>query len=749
MKKFIKILTLITTLFFLCLPVQAAYNTYWATVTHGGTTGAMDDINGNLLADGDKCEVRTSTDVSTYHLNATSGASESLPNIIAPDSNPGTKRWLLTSSNSKYYVNAAAADQGANTDRSIKNLVDTIGGTKKATLVLTHTGVADETAYTLTTSETTTDNITVEFEDGAVIDGAGTLTAYSPENIKAGARQQITSGTLAFTVGGVVYPHWLGIDGTADEVQINACAVALEAATGNGVIQLEIGIYTVGAAIILGDYITLQGRGSELTVINRDFAVSVPVLAVSKYTGATVRQRSTSSGSPNTGIQVKNLQIKANDSGDEGNHLVLYFADWSVVENVKIGATYGDWSTCFVGDNGRITGLVIDNVSTGIYHDGLHIAGGSYWKVSDCDITSGDDAIAVGNSTNTAISDVTVTNCRVFSHSAFAIKIVQADGGGTEKIERITISNIVGHGGDIRNGMIWIDDDSGTNLVRNILLSNIKLTTGTTSTVNPYGVYVDYAQDVVFDKVEIITPVQDAWYIQNSNRITLNNCRSTAPQNSGDLAVRTNTIDDFKIDGCDFTGYGTHPIQLASVTDFKLLNSTIREIQDTGAGVRFMSGCARAIIKGNTFIDASGASSSYGMAYAAAAVTGVTFVNNDCNGVINGINTANMPADTYVNNNQGMSTETLTTSGGTMYPWGTTYLDSTGNNVNKTLGSAPYMGLQKTIVMTEASNATTITITNHETAEAETALFDAIDEYLLLIWTGTEWATVSNSCTFP
>ena len=94
MKKLFKIFLAGVIIFALSLPSHAAYTAYWATAPSGGTTGAMDTINGNQLNDGDKCFVRTTTGVLEYHLNATSGAGESGDLIIAPDSNPGTKRWI-------------------------------------------------------------------------------------------------------------------------------------------------------------------------------------------------------------------------------------------------------------------------------------------------------------------------------------------------------------------------------------------------------------------------------------------------------------------------------------------------------------------------------------------------------------------------------------------------------------------------------------------------------------------------------
>lgn len=61
----------------------------------GGGIGALDRIDGALLNDGDAAQVTIAGGVYNYHLNAASGAAENSPYVIAPDTNPGTKRWVL------------------------------------------------------------------------------------------------------------------------------------------------------------------------------------------------------------------------------------------------------------------------------------------------------------------------------------------------------------------------------------------------------------------------------------------------------------------------------------------------------------------------------------------------------------------------------------------------------------------------------------------------------------------------------
>jgi len=72
---------------------------YGAIALTGGGTGALDKINGSLLNDGDVAIVVDAVNNKTYKytLEASSGAAESNPLVISPDTNAGTKRWILTS----------------------------------------------------------------------------------------------------------------------------------------------------------------------------------------------------------------------------------------------------------------------------------------------------------------------------------------------------------------------------------------------------------------------------------------------------------------------------------------------------------------------------------------------------------------------------------------------------------------------------------------------------------------------------
>ncbi len=72
-----------------------AKNFYGAIALTGGGTGALDKIDGADLADLDAAFVQVFGTFYAYTLDDDSGAAEDSPRVISPDTNAGTKRWLL------------------------------------------------------------------------------------------------------------------------------------------------------------------------------------------------------------------------------------------------------------------------------------------------------------------------------------------------------------------------------------------------------------------------------------------------------------------------------------------------------------------------------------------------------------------------------------------------------------------------------------------------------------------------------
>lgn len=98
MRKSILLFLITCTLFFGSVNFSEAATKNWgATALTGGGTGALDKIDGALLTDLDAAFVNIFGTSYLYTLDADASGVESSPSIINPDTNPGTKSWLLQS----------------------------------------------------------------------------------------------------------------------------------------------------------------------------------------------------------------------------------------------------------------------------------------------------------------------------------------------------------------------------------------------------------------------------------------------------------------------------------------------------------------------------------------------------------------------------------------------------------------------------------------------------------------------------
>lgn len=99
------------------------YFVHGATSLIGGGTGALDAIDGADLAEPDIAIVAFLNKFFIYSLDDDSGATESSPEIISPDANAGTKRWILCK------ITNSLEDLNADTwNQHLSNLLDPYGG---------------------------------------------------------------------------------------------------------------------------------------------------------------------------------------------------------------------------------------------------------------------------------------------------------------------------------------------------------------------------------------------------------------------------------------------------------------------------------------------------------------------------------------------------------------------------------------------------------------------------------------------
>lgn len=88
---------------------------------------------------------------------------------------------------------------------------------------------------------------------------------------------------------------------------------------------------------------------------------------------------------------------------------------------------------------------------------------------------------------------------------------------------------------------------------------------------------------------------------------------------------------------------------------------------------------------------------------------------------------------------------TYTTTGSMGAYHGLAYLDSASGALTMTMPNGITVGQFCTIVMTNATASSTVSVTNHETSDPEVFTFAQVGDTLTLMWQGDQWITVANS----
>jgi len=180
-------------------------------------------------------------------------------------------KFALLANRHGYFIDPDEADQGAEgSGKTIYHYVNALDAGRQYTLFFPHyADDQDTTVYTLSTSESIPAEFKVMVQPGAIIaiDTGITLTLDRAEQIIAQPNQQIFSltgsGAATFTNGGVAYPEWWGVDGTADEVQINQALDSIS----SGKVKLLAKTYGIAAAVEIPTDIHLEGAGFDGTKI--------------------------------------------------------------------------------------------------------------------------------------------------------------------------------------------------------------------------------------------------------------------------------------------------------------------------------------------------------------------------------------------------------------------------------------------------------------------------------------------------
>lgn len=353
-----------------------------------------------------------------------------------------------------YQPNPAAADQGAtgNSD-TLKYAVDTIS-TNSETIVFRHDSGNVNTTFTLTTSESVPANIKLSFENGAILDGAGTLTLNSLSQIIASPDQQIfgSSITISPTYCGTAHPEWWGAKGDGSTDNSDAIQTALDLAiASSGKLEFSPGgVYKItgqlnintdsksmwriignGAAIVqytdntpIFQFDCINNFGWVIDGLSLGFATQQPNTNTNAYA---IAFDGTSGGSGIYNFTIRNCYI--------------YNAFRGIGQNAAAGKTFPVWGAWL--ENlifSETTGAVIRLMSPvaqgqpGIHLNNIYVR---------CDDISDEPAIRLYAATQFQMDNIEL-NLAVIPSGFSGNSIVSLDGGcqgtiGTIKLEGVTI----------------------------------------------------------------------------------------------------------------------------------------------------------------------------------------------------------------------------------------------------------------------------------------------------------------------
>ena len=245
---------------------------------------------------------------------------------------PNTGSALGFNPGNYYYPSSDASDHGiTGSSNTVKYYVDQIGS-DDATLYFKHDSGGVTTAYTFLTAETIPDNITLESENGAMLVPVSGVTVkpYSPAHMISATNQQIYDlsggGVIRYQSNqGAIYPEQFGIDGTADQVEINYSLASVTAP----VVKLT-GQYT------LTDEILLKGNSGSITADSWGVSVSFAnSLTSGKY--------AITNFDPDTGNDnwlIAGFLIDCNRSGSPASNVGIYLfnSDNNRIEDMDISS---------------------------------------------------------------------------------------------------------------------------------------------------------------------------------------------------------------------------------------------------------------------------------------------------------------------------------------------------------------------------------------------------------------------------
>jgi hypothetical protein len=544
---------------------------------------------------------------------------------------------------------------------------------------------------------------------GDLISGATSLTVVEAETAYANRVDTWTSplsyssqvASIAFTKGSSTYlvaatdasTEIKAIadytcDGTADEVQIQAALEALPAVGGTAL--LSEGTFTLSGTVDIPSKATLAGQGFGSKLI---FAAAVGDLTMITNNAAYTPGTRHSPG--NTDITLRDLYI----DGDKDNRSTgtndIWTVGFNTVDRLVIKNLYvvNGW-TAAIRTEFCSNVTISDNIVDG----------------------SGDDAIAVNNETYCCVVEGNICS-NAGSGKTYGAPCgieVQDDSNSITVCSNICIDN-ASHG-------IQISAHSGFEGPTNITISGNQV--DIIDSTNDRGIGLVGVSD---SDIRNVTITGNSICYDDSN-----STRAIYLIYSQGVTITGNTVETSET--AIYVAGGT--------TEVVISGNSMIETGGNGVGIDLNGTNSNMTISGNIIEDFY-----YGISLAAdLSLTKANITDNVLTACTNPVKqfAGFTLTDCRLENNIDAD-ETATAAAPALQPWGYSEIDSSSNVVAATLADGYFTGQLKTIVMTDATNSSTVTVASHEDADGTVATFDDVDETWVLVWTGTEWATAKTS----
>lgn len=716
-----------------------------------------------------------------------------------------------------YYVDATATDQGAatsETDRSLKDLIDAIGTSKKAQIILSHSGSGNTTTFTLTTSETLPSNIDLQIENGAVIDGAGTLTVDSPDKIKAGVDQQIfgSSITIVFSNAGAVYPEWWGADHSTD------CATEMQAAvtslsSAGGTLDLEKRNFRVDSTVTLVSNLTIKGGDidfSNASIGDTLFTLTGAAGSKDSLTANAVQHALTIAVTDGSAFSAGEW-LALEDTNAWSSLSTSNMGEWVLVESISSNTltlnrsllySYYTAQTAQVEpftfkENVRLCGVKITGSGASGQQYGFYAYMAKDIWIEDCRFVDIEDravrlnkvirytiknntfirsnrtGLGYGISQQSCLFGTNTGNKFEYCRHSMAIggdefpsryitfdnnEIIGSLSSGIDThvpAEYIEITNNIVSGSSVLTGAdgiftsgahIKISGNEVSGSGRNGILCRNEVTNSqVTPSYTITGNIIENCFDA--DNAHGIQVNQDDTGARPIKDLIISNNRIKNVGRNGIYVyaryndIHIGTINTNIVTGVDHANYC--PISITNATGFtvkyfSIIGNILQRDNDSDANIYLLGDAAGDIrevtIIGNVLNNGDNS---------------IHCVNTDLitmhGNIISGFSTLpiiGVGSSSEIGSNGIKETVTGTV---TLIPYGVSLLNSTGGAVTATLGSGLFRGQKKRIGMNNASNPSTLSVTNHETSDPEVFTFAQTTDWLVLEWQGAQWITVANS----